>query len=236
LPGREPFIASDADGRISTLSFMQHCLLLLGFPDQANRVASEAVSLTPHNLYSRALAQTRLLRMHVLVRDTEATQRGALELLQLAQQQGYPFFIATANVYLGWACALRGEAAKGIEVCQQGLRQLHALNVRSWLPFYFALLTECHAHSGDYASAEKAVADAFKAIETTDERVWEAEVFRLKGNVLLRGSFGCSGCGPMFYCGVGSGAKPKSQIARAACRYEPVESGEAKPKRCAARC
>jgi predicted ATPase/class 3 adenylate cyclase/DNA-binding response OmpR family regulator len=187
LPGRQPFIASDADGRISTLSFMQYCLLLLGFPDQANKMATEAASLKPHNLYSRALAQARLLRMHVFVRDTEATARGALELLQLAQQQGYPFFIATANVYMGWACAQNGEVAKGIQACQQGLAQLQAIRGRSWLPFYFALLAECHAQNGDYARAEQAVADALQAIETTDERIWEAEVLRLKGNLLLRG-------------------------------------------------
>lgn len=186
LPGRQPFIASDADGRISTLSFMQHCLLLLGFPDQASKAATEAASLRPHNLYSRALAQTRLLRMHVFARDTEATERGALELLHLAQQQGYPFFIATANVYTGWARAQHGDVDKGIQACQQGLAQLHAIGVRSWLPFYLALLSECYAQNGDYALADETVADALEAIEATGERVWEAEVLRLKGNLLLR--------------------------------------------------
>lgn len=187
LPGRQPFIASDADGRISTLSYMQHCLLLLGFPDQANKVASEAASLKPHNLYSRALAQTRLLRMHIFARDTEATERGAQELLQLAQQQGYPFFIATANVYTGWALAQQGDVGKGIKACQQGLAQLHGIGVRSWLPFHFALLAECYAQNGDYALAGEAVAGALQAIEATGERIWEAEVLRQKGNLLLHG-------------------------------------------------
>jgi predicted ATPase/class 3 adenylate cyclase/DNA-binding response OmpR family regulator len=186
LPGRQPFIASDADGRISTLSFMQHCLLLLGFPDQANEVAIEAASLRPHNLYSRALAQTRLLRMYVFARDTESTERGALELLQLAQQQGYPYFIATANVYTGWARAQHGDVERGIQACQQGLAQLRAIGIRSWLPFYVALLAECYAQNGDYALADEAVTDALQAIEATGERVWEAEILRLKGNLLMR--------------------------------------------------
>ena len=39
LPGRQPFMVSDSDGRNSALSFMHDCLLVLGFPDQAGRLA-----------------------------------------------------------------------------------------------------------------------------------------------------------------------------------------------------
>ena len=57
-----PSMASDVDGRISTLSFLHNCLLLLGFLDQAAAIAHQAVALRPHNLYSRALAQLRMLQ------------------------------------------------------------------------------------------------------------------------------------------------------------------------------
>lgn len=184
LPGRQPFVASDVDGRISALSFMHNCLLLLGFPDQAEAAANEAATLTPNNLYSRALVQARLVRMHVLARDSSATAEGGRELLRLADRQGYPYFVGITNIYLGWAAAQRGESADGIESCQKGLAQLRAIGGKCWLPFHLALLAECYEQAGDDARATGAVSEALDAVAATGERLWHAEILRLKGRLL----------------------------------------------------
>jgi len=69
LPGQPPFVESELDGRNSALRFMHHCLLLLGFPDQAAVMANEAASLKPGNLYLRGLEGVRLLRICAFARD-----------------------------------------------------------------------------------------------------------------------------------------------------------------------
>lgn len=185
LPGRQPFIASDVDVRISTLSFMQHCLLLLGFPDKARAAAHEAAALQPENLYSRTLAQTRLLRMHVFARDARATAEGGFELLRLAEEQDYPYFAGTARVYVGWALAQAGEIARGIESCEKGLQQLRTLAAKCWLPFYLTLLAESYAHARDRRRAMQVITAALEAVEVSGERVWQAEILRLKGQLLI---------------------------------------------------
>jgi tetratricopeptide (TPR) repeat protein len=184
LPGHQPFVASDVDGRISTLSFMHNCLLLLGFPDQAEAAANEAAALSLNNLYSRALAQLRLLRMRVLARDARATCEDGLELLRLARQQGYPFVVAVASIYTGWALAQRGEIAVGIESCQKGLTQLQTMGAKWWKPFHLALLAECYEKAGQAAASAQALAEALQTVEATDERFWEAEIYRLNGKLL----------------------------------------------------
>jgi len=212
LPGRQPFVASDVDGRISTLSFMHNCLLLLGLPDQAEAAANEVATLKPDNLYSQALAQLRLLRMHAFARDVLATAERGLKLLRLAQEQGYPFMIATANIYVGWALTQRGEIAGGIESCQNGLAQLQATGANCWLPFHLTLLAECHERAGENAPAAKAVGEALEAVKTTGEHIWEAEIYRLKGRLLLRGHGDANGAEECFVKAVGIARRQHAKL------------------------
>ena len=188
LRGRQPFVASDADGRNSALTFMHHCLLLLGFPDQAEARAREAAALKPNNLYSRALALVRMSRIHVFARDARAAAETGLAALRLSEEQDYPHMAATASIYTGWALALRGDAAGGIELCQQGRARLRTLGGECFLPFHLALLAECYEQAGDLACGFRTVAEALDSLEHGGERLWQPEIYRLKGRLLLAGA------------------------------------------------
>lgn len=185
LPGRQPFVASDVDGRISALSFMHNCLLLLGFLDKAKATAKEAASLNPQNLYSQALAQTRTLRMRFFERDAPAAAELGPAVVRLCQEQGYPHFISTAMIYSGWAMAKCGDPAGGTALCERGVAQLQNVGAKCWLPLHLALLAECYEQAADRHRAAETVAEALESIETTGERLWESEIYRLKGTLLL---------------------------------------------------
>lgn len=187
LPGRQPFVASDVDGRISALSFMQNCLLLLGFPDEAKAAAEEAASLDPQNLYSRALAAVRTLRMGIFARDPAAVAENGRAIVRLSQEQGYPHMVATAMVYTGWAQAQLGDVEAGLDVCRRGLAQLQSIGSVCWWPFLLALLAECHQQAGDLDRAATCVAQCLESVEATEERLWESEIYRLKGRLLEHG-------------------------------------------------
>ena len=173
------------DGILS-LSYMHNCLLLLGFPDKAKAAAKEAASIKPQQLYSRALAQVHMLRMHVFERDAIKTAKIGAAVLSASQEHGYPYFIGTSMVYTGWALAQGGDTARGLEFCQSGLAQLRTIDANCWLPHYLALLAECYEQAGDTERGAQAVAEALASVEATGERVWEAEIYRLKGRLLLR--------------------------------------------------
>jgi predicted ATPase len=185
FPGGRPFLFSDSEpGRISALSYLHYCLFLLGFVDQAKAIASEVMALTPQQLYTRVLAQIFILRMHVLERDTaKATQIGTTA-LALARELGYPYLIGTSSVHTGWALAQQGCAADGVELLKAGLAQLRGIGAKCWLPFYLALLAECHERAGDIESGILAVREALDIIEATGERFWETQICCLKGRFL----------------------------------------------------
>jgi tetratricopeptide (TPR) repeat protein len=187
LPNRPPFLFSDAEGRVSALTYLHDCLLLLGFPEKAAASAAEAEAaarklgaLAPDQLYPRALAMNHLLRMHVFQRDAHKAKALGTMALQLSGEQNYPYFHGTSKIHLGWALSRDGDHRRGAELCLEGIDQLQSIGANCWLPRYFALLAECHEAANDLDQAALAIGSALKSIQRTGERVWEAEIYRLK--------------------------------------------------------
>lgn len=184
LPSHQPFLASDADGRIACHSYLHDCLLLLGLPEQAAAAAERAAAEKPTQLYSLTLSQLHSCRMRVLERDVERVAAIAAEALRVSEMQGYPYFAATMMVYRGWAAAHRGEIAEGIEGCRRGIALLSQIGATCWFPRYHAHLAECHYLAADSESGLRVLHDGFAMMEATGERVWEAELHRLKAEFL----------------------------------------------------
>jgi predicted ATPase len=196
LPSEPPVLFSDIEGRISSLTYLHDCLLLLGLPEQAAALAKQAEAVmeqggatTPSRSYSRALVQNHMLRMYVFERDVEKVAALGSALLQLSKDEGFPYFIGSSMIYTGWAWAMGGETRQGIELCQSGIEQLRSIGTNCWFARYFALLAECYEQAGDIEGACDAITEAQRNIERTGERVWEAEIYRLNGRLLvLKGS------------------------------------------------
>jgi predicted ATPase len=106
-------------------------------------------------------------------------------LLQLSQDNGYPYFIGTSTIYVGWALVQGGEVQRGIELYLKGMEQLRSIGANCWLPRYFALLAECYERAGEIWRAQEAIVEALKNVEKSGERIWEAEIYRLKGRFLM---------------------------------------------------
>jgi predicted ATPase len=185
-PGRSPFLASDADGRISALTYLHDCLMLLGWLDEAEATRNKAIAERPTQLYSLAMGHAHLARMHVLRRDIEGVAAAASAAQRTSEQQGYPFLAATGMVYAGWALAQRGSAADGITVCCEGIGRLQALGAICWFPRYYAHLAECYDKADDPEGGLRAIADGLQTMRTTGEHAWEAELHRLKARFLIR--------------------------------------------------
>jgi predicted ATPase/class 3 adenylate cyclase/DNA-binding response OmpR family regulator len=186
LPGRQSFMFSDTEpGRISALSYLHYCLLLLGFPDQAKAVANEASAVKPHQLYTQALAQIFVLRTHVFERNVSDAAEIGTAVVQLSRDLGYPYLIGTSMVHAGWALAQSGDTVRGTDYCQTGLTTLRTIGVKCWLPLYLALLAECYERAGDYERSAQSLAEALGSLEATGEHVWESEIYRLKGRCIL---------------------------------------------------
>jgi predicted ATPase len=120
-------LAYGQDFGVFTLSYLAAAQQVLGYSDEALRVALSAVALArrlrhPFSL-SAALAFQAPFMMYR--RDTTATLRYAEECMAVAGEQGFPHWAAMATVYRGWALTQLGELTEGIGSAARGGDQDH---------------------------------------------------------------------------------------------------------------
>jgi predicted ATPase len=124
--------------------------------------------------------------LHQLRRERQLAQDRAEAAIALALEQGLPHWVASGSIIRGWALAVQGQWEQGIAQTQQGLTAHHATGAEIGRPFSLALLTEAHAAADQAEAGLGVLAEALALVDHTGERHWEAEIYRLKGELLLR--------------------------------------------------
>jgi predicted ATPase len=170
-------------------------LWILGYPDQGLARSQEAVALAQQiaHPFSLSFALSFTALFHQLRREGHATQECAEAAIVLTTEHGFPHWRAYSAIVSGWALAQQaGQAQEGVEQIKQGLRAFRATGAELWQPYLLALLAEAHGTIGEPEAGLTALAEALTLAETTGERWYESELYRLKGALLLQQSPGNS--------------------------------------------
>jgi predicted ATPase len=163
-------------------------LRLLGYPDQALESISEALTLARELVhpYSLAYALMWAAVVHQFRRERRAAQERAEELLALAREQGFAHWLAAGTIWQGWGLSEQGQGTEGIAQIHQGVAGWRACGVELWRPYFLALLAEAYGNGGQAEEGLHVLGEALAAVEKTGERFYEAELYGLKGELLLR--------------------------------------------------
>jgi predicted ATPase len=108
--------------------------------------------------------------------------------MTIATDQEFPQYCAQATLLRGWALAESGQGEAGITQIQQGLAASRATGATRDRPYYLALLAEASAQVGQTAAGLEALAEALATLAKSTVRWWEAELYRLRGELLLQHS------------------------------------------------
>jgi predicted ATPase len=163
-------------------------LWLLGYPDQAVVSSQAALSLAQQLAHplSLAIALFWAAILHHLRREAFLTQAHAEAAMTLATDQEFPQQVVEATPLRGWALAMSGHGEEGIAQIVQGLAAYGATRAIRDRPYYLALLAEASAHVGQTTEGLEAVIEALATVTKSAVRWWEAELHRLKGELLLQ--------------------------------------------------
>ena len=165
-----------------------HSLWLLGYPDQA--VASIQAALALAQQLAHPLSLTLALRsaavLHHLRREVSLTQARAEAAMSIATDQGFPQQVAAAIPLRGWALAVSGQEEEGIAQIHQGLVAFRAMGATRDRLEHLALLAEASAQVGQTTEGLEALTKALATLDQSDWRLWEAELHRLRGELLLQ--------------------------------------------------
>jgi predicted ATPase len=162
----------------------------LGYPDQALAWNEAAVMLAQQiaHPFSLSFALSAAAMFHQFRREVRLTHKRAEAAINLAQEQGFPFWLALDTILRGWTLAQRGEAQEGIEQMSQGLTAWRATGAELLRPYFLALLADVHGTLGEPEAGLTVVTEALTLMDTTGERWYEPELHHLQGELLLQQS------------------------------------------------
>jgi tetratricopeptide (TPR) repeat protein len=182
---------SPADLNVSVRTFLSRTLACLGYVDQARLRRDEALadarSLAPFNLaYVLGVTWYGVSWAVEGVKSAPTILRCADELLAISNEQGFPVFIGIGSVMRGWCLSGVGQATEGVPLILQGLTTYRATGCNVLIPFFLTVLAEAHAMAEQPEEGLNRLAEAEKLLETTTQERWaEAEMYRMRGTLLL---------------------------------------------------
>jgi predicted ATPase len=177
-----------ADLGVFCSAWAAHPLWHIGYPDLALARSREAVNLAEKlaHPYSIAIALDYAGIVHQFRREAEEAYRRAEAAINICKEHKFAYYLGWAMIIKGWALAELGNCEEGTRVIQQGLKTLRSTEAKRSLPFYLSLLAEVYGKSGQPEKGLEVISEAFVEAQTIEERWWEAELFRLRGALLLQ--------------------------------------------------
>jgi predicted ATPase len=162
-------------------------LWLLGYPDQALQKSQEAFTLAqelshPHSL---ALTLACIAIFHQYRHERQLTQRWTEAVVALSIEQGFPIWLAWGTILQGWVLAEQGQREEGIAQIRQGLAAYRATGGEMLRSQFLALLAEVQGKRGQGDEGLSMLAETLAVVDKTGEHFYEAELYRLKGELTL---------------------------------------------------
>jgi predicted ATPase/class 3 adenylate cyclase/ribosomal protein L40E len=166
-------------------SFCAWALWAVGYGDQALKWSREALAsaeaLSRPAFLANALVQNASL--HTFLRDARMARERAEAAIAISTEYGLPLELAYGTFVRGWALAQQDHPEEGVAEMRRAAITLKAMGFMR--PRFFAYIGEACAGTEGPATGLKVLAEGGAMMERTGERIYEAEMDRLKGEFLL---------------------------------------------------
>jgi len=160
---------------------------LLGYPDQAVQKIHSALTLARElaHPFSLAWALDFAAWLHQYRREEQLTREQAEATITLSTEQGLAFWVAWGTIHRGWALAEQGQTEEGIVQILQGVAACRATGSELGLPRFLSLLAEAYGKGRQAEEEVSVLAEVLEVMDKTGERLYEAELYRIKGELTL---------------------------------------------------
>jgi serine/threonine protein kinase/predicted ATPase len=113
-----------------------------------------------------------------------AVERLASELIELSARHHFAHWLPQGEVFRGWARSASGDTTEGISWILEGIEQFRATGGFRGLPFFLALQAEAFQLADRTVEALQIMNEAEALVERLEERLWRAELYRVRGVLL----------------------------------------------------
>jgi predicted ATPase/DNA-binding SARP family transcriptional activator len=169
------------------LAWQSHALWCLGYPQQALDRGLEAVRLVQslNQPFNQALVSAYLALLQQWRADEATASTCAEEALALTNTYQAPYYYSWAAILVSYALASERPTELHIGHLRASIEDFKVSSARLRLPYYWSLLAQVYAKAGRPEEGLVVLDDALAEARAHNERWWNAEIHRLRGELLL---------------------------------------------------
>ena len=174
------------DPGITARIMLARILWILGDLDQVETLLVEAIAMarTLEHPFTMAFTLATASWVYSTLRDTHRTLRLTEEAIELSSKYSFEVPLAWAISFQGWALAEQGKE-RGIERLVEGLSAAQRAKASLNHTYTLALLAEIHLRNRHIVDGLLVIQQAQELAAAQGELCWQAELLRLKGELLL---------------------------------------------------
>jgi predicted ATPase len=160
---------------------------LLGYPDRAREWMRQSVGRAEELGDAASLAHALCYSSIVteMCGDDSETKKMAERAIGLATEKGFPLWITFGQVSRSWVAIKAGQETSELGVLQDSIASRRDLGMEIIAPFFMTLMAQAKCRVGQIEEGLKALDRAQAVVGERRERWWEAEIHRLRGELLL---------------------------------------------------
>ena len=177
-----------ADIDVAALCNWAWALWHRGYPDQASNAAHQALQHAQQSAHVPTLAYA-LIHLGIKAafeRCAAETGERANEALALAREHGLAMWSGYGLMLQGWALSQRGQGETAVEQIRSGLTATRETAARNFEPLFLGLLAEAFALAGEIEDGLVVLSEAFATADASGQKGTDAELHRLRGDLLHR--------------------------------------------------
>lgn len=161
---------------------------VLGYPAQAVQAMEQTLAHAKElqHPYSAGLTLLFSAQLFQLRGEPGPARARAEESIAVSVEHGLHAVELWCLLPRGWAAVQQGEPHAGIADIREAMDRRRAAGIGAVWPWFLALLADAYGTLGQFEDGFRALEEALQWIQRNDERLYAAEVHRIKGELLLQ--------------------------------------------------
>ena len=176
------------DPGVLSIGYQALALCYLGYPDRAVAKGAEAVKLARdlNDPFSLAFALHFYSAVHQCRREPAITMALSKETIAVSREYKFPLWVAQGMIWHGWALTESGDVENGTGELLEGISAYVATGAQLGITYWIGFLAEAHLKADRVRQAVELLDEAPAVMARGGEGIWGTEIWRLRGEALLR--------------------------------------------------
>ena len=162
-------------------------LWLLGYPTASLERSRAGLALARDLAHPGSIANALPFAsiVYQLLGDAAALREVTASMIALSTEHGFSQWLAFGRIVDGWIQAEQGRGAAAIAQIRHAIDEYRAMGNDLWVSCFLSLLASANLTLGAADDGLAAVAEALRLADVNGSRLWDAELHRLEGELLL---------------------------------------------------